>query len=122
MRRAVSPQLAPVLHARASAMRAAPTTTEALLWEALRGGQLGVGFRRQVPVGRFIVDFCAPSVGLLVEVDGGSHAGRARADARRDRALGKLGFTIVRVPAELVMRDVAAAVALVAAALARSVR
>ena len=118
MRRAVSPQLAPLLHARAGAMRSAPTTTEALLWDALRGGQLGVGFRRQVPVGRFIADFCAPAARLVVEVDGGYHAGRARADERRDRALAKLGFTVVRVSAEIVLRDVAAAVALIEAALA----
>jgi Protein of unknown function (DUF559) len=58
MRRAVHRNHAPILHA-----RAAPTTSEALLWEALRGSQLGVGFRRQVPIGRYIVDFAAPGVG-----------------------------------------------------------
>jgi very-short-patch-repair endonuclease len=102
MRRAVDPKLAPLLHARASAMRAAPTTSEALLWEALRGSRLGVGFRRQVPIGRYIVDFCAPSARLVVEVDGGYHAERARADARRHRALLELGYRVVRVPAALV--------------------
>jgi very-short-patch-repair endonuclease len=53
-------------------MRAFPTRSEALLWQALRGHQLGVRFRRQVVLHTFIVDFLAPSVGLVVEVDGGA--------------------------------------------------
>jgi very-short-patch-repair endonuclease len=55
----------------------------------------------------------------VVEVDGGYHAERARADARRDRALARLGYTVVRVPAQLVLHDLPQAIALVAAALAR---
>jgi very-short-patch-repair endonuclease len=46
-----------VIVARAAAFRAAPTTTEALLWEALRAGKLGVRFQRQVVLGRYIADF-----------------------------------------------------------------
>lgn len=96
---------AQLLASRARTMRMAPTTTEALLWTELRGSRLGVAFRRQVVIGEYIVDFCAPSVRLIVEVDGGYHAGRARADARRDRELGRLGYRVVRVAAELVVRD-----------------
>jgi len=45
-------------------------------------GTLRVSFRRQVPVaGRFVADFLAPSVRLVIEVDGGSHLGLERADA-----------------------------------------
>jgi very-short-patch-repair endonuclease len=80
-------------------MRLALTTTEALLWAELRGSRLGVAFRRQVVISQYIVDFCAPSVRLVVEVDGGYHAGRARADARRDRVLVRLGYRVVRVTA-----------------------
>jgi very-short-patch-repair endonuclease len=48
------------------------TESEAVLWEALRGRQLGVPFRRQMPLcGRYIVDFCAPAAWLVIEVDGG---------------------------------------------------
>ncbi len=58
-----------VLAARAAEMRHAPTASEARLFEALRGGRLGVAFRRQVPVvGRFIADLLAHEVGLIVEV------------------------------------------------------
>src|SRR5262249_51910188 len=63
------------LAARARLMRADPTPSEARLWRALRGAQLGVVFRRQVVVGAFIVDFAAPHAHLVVEVDGGYHVG-----------------------------------------------
>ncbi|NUO54090.1 MAG: DUF559 domain-containing protein [Polyangiaceae bacterium] len=106
-----------VLAHRAAGLRSAPTTTEALLWTALCGSQLGVGFRRQLVIDRVIVDFAAPSVRLVVEVDGGYHKQRVRADARRDRRLGKLGWRVARVPAELVLTDFVGAVALVLAAL-----
>ena len=101
----------------ARTMRHQPTTTEALLWQVLRGSRLGVGFRRQLIIGEHIVDFCAPSVRLVVEVDGGYHAGRAKADARRDRRLGALGYRVVRLPAEIVAHDIEQAIAIVVAAL-----
>jgi very-short-patch-repair endonuclease len=56
---------------------------------------------------------------LVVEVDGGYHAGRAEADARRDRALGRAGYTVLRLDAAVVMGDLEAAVALVAGEVAR---
>ena len=101
----------------ASAMRAAPTTTEALLFQELRGNRLGVAFKRQVVLGGYVVDLLAPSRMLVVEVDGGYHAGRARADARRDRKLARLGYRVLRIPAELVLHWLPDAVALVRAAL-----
>jgi len=73
----------------AHTMRQAPTDSEARLWRALRSSQLGVAFRRQVPLLGFIADFYAPSVRLIVEVDGGYHARRVSADARRDRKLAR---------------------------------
>ena len=76
------------------ALRAAPTCTEALLWEALKGSR------------------------LVVEVDGGYHAERARSDARRDRELGRLGYRVVHVPAELVAHDIERVKQIVSAALA----
>jgi very-short-patch-repair endonuclease len=106
-----------VLAGRASVMRGAPTASEALLWQALRAGQLGVGFRRQVVVARFILDFAAPSVRLAVEVDGLSHTGRERQDAARDRVLAELGWSVLRLRAEWVTADVAGAAAVVAVAL-----
>ena len=99
-----------VLAARAREMRFAPTASEARLWGALRGGRLGVVFRRQVPIGRYIADFACAEARLVVEVDGASHRGRERADARRDEALRRAGWRVVRVSAELVMWELGAAV------------
>lgn len=108
-----------VLDERAAFMRGEPTESEARLFEAMRGGRLGVSFRRQVTVlGRYIVDLLVPKLKLVVEVDGGYHAQRERADERRGRALAAAGYRVVRVPAELVVRDLQAAVALVVEAIA----
>ena len=106
------------LEQRAWGHRAAPTPSEALLWEQLRGGKLGVAFRRQVPLcGRYIADFFAPAARLVVEVDGSAHVGNAVADARRDRVLARHGYRTVRIAAALVCDQPAAAVALVVHAL-----
>ena len=104
-----------VLSLRARSLRSAPTLSEALLWSRLSGRRLGVGFRRQVPVSRYIADFLAPSVKLVVEVDGGCHTepSRQRLDARRDREFRRLGYTVVRVGACEVLRDVGSVVGVV---------
>jgi very-short-patch-repair endonuclease len=102
----------------ARGMLHAPTPSEEALWQALRGGALGIAFKRQVPLGdRYIADFFAPSVRLVVEVDGGVHRGRRSADRRRDEKLRRLGYRVVRVDAALVLRNIAAGVAVVIAAL-----
>ncbi len=49
-------------------------------------------------------DFLAPAAKLIVEVDGSSHVGRGAADTRRDRKLARLGYRVVRVPAEEVLQ------------------
>jgi len=117
-----SQRRARLLQDRARAMRASPTFAEQKLWEtALRGSNLGVSFRRQVPViGRYVADFAAPAARLIVEVDGPHHARRRPADARRDERLRCAGWRVVRVPEELVRKDFAAAVALVVRALEES--
>jgi very-short-patch-repair endonuclease len=69
-----------------------------------------VAFRRQVVLVGLIVDFFAPAVRLVVEVDGGYHVLRRGADARRDLRLRGAGFRVVRIEAELVHRDLDAVV------------
>jgi very-short-patch-repair endonuclease len=56
------------------------------------------------------VDFVAPRARLIVEVDGGYHATRVGADARRDSKLTRMGYRVLRLDADLVRRDVHAAV------------
>ena len=98
-------------------MRRHPTPSEHILWQAIRGGRLGVTFRRQVPLGPFIVDFLAPSARLVVEVDGGYHGLRVKADARRTRWLERRGYRIVRVSARCVVHELEAVLRVIAGAL-----
>ena len=79
-----SSKSSPLIELRARQLRARLEPSEELLWSAIRGGRLGVCFRRQVPIGRFIVDFLVPSRKLAVEVDGNVHKLKRAADARRD--------------------------------------
>lgn len=72
-----------------------------------------------MPVGEFIVDFLAPSAGLIVEVDGGSHVGRGAADARRDRKLARLGYRVVRLEAAVVLNSLPSAIEVVRRAIGR---
>jgi very-short-patch-repair endonuclease len=82
---------------RARRLRREQTEAEAKLWEALRGGRLeGWKWRRQVPVGPFIVDLLCVEAALAVEVDGGVHAERAAEDARRDAVLRGRGQRVLR--------------------------
>ena len=99
-----------LLAERAQFMRRNMTETEQTLWRQLSGSKLGVSFKRRVPVGRYIADFLAPAAKLVVEVDGGYHSQRVVADARRTRALERLGHRVLRLDAELVSRQLPLAV------------
>ena len=95
-----------VLAARAARLRGRPTASESCLWNAVRRGALGVEIRRQVPVGKYILDFLVPEVRLAIEIDGACHDRRSRADARRDEALRRAGYRVLRLQAEEVLREV----------------
>lgn len=84
-----------------------------MLWGALRDRRFGgIKFRRQHVLFPFIVDFYAPSLKLVVEVDGGYHLDRVSADALRDAELAATyGARVVRIDANLVERDLPAALA-----------
>lgn len=122
MRRNKSLATQQLLTRRAQLMRAHPSWPEQVLWRALRSGQLGVPFRRQVVVGRFVVDFLAPRARLVVEVDGPQHRLRRAADARRDRKLVRLGYRVLRLEAEVVVTRLPVALACVREALGPPLR
>lgn len=106
------------LAAPAQLQRANPSWPEEILWRALRSGKLGIPFRRQVVVfPGFIVDFVAAKVKLVVEVDGKCHQSKRASDARRDRKLARLGHRVLRLEAQLVLRQLPAALARVCQAL-----
>jgi very-short-patch-repair endonuclease len=66
-------------------MRHEPTSAEAFLWQHLRRKQLGVKFRRQHLIDRFIVDFYSHEAALVVEVDGPIHEYTSEEDALRQQ-------------------------------------
>ena len=82
---------------RARALRKNLTDAEKLLWRHLRDRQLdGCKFRRQHPIGKFIVDFVCVEKKLVIEVDGGQHATKVEADLQRSEYLRKKGYRTLR--------------------------
>ncbi|SOE08854.1 very-short-patch-repair endonuclease [Hoeflea halophila] len=87
----------PHLRRNARRMRSAMTDAELKLWNELRAHRLmGLGFRRQVPIGNYIVDFACPEHRLVVEVDGSQHANNVTRDQARTRYLEQQGSQVVR--------------------------
>ena len=82
---------------RARRFRKQSTAAEGALWRLLRNRQLaGHKFRRQVPIGRFIVDFLCLERMLVIEIDGGKHQLRAQEDHERTLWLESQGYKVVR--------------------------
>ena len=83
------------------------------MWNAVRDRRFrGIKFRREHVLHPFIVDFYAASLKLVVEVDGGYHAGRVAEDTARDAELARLyGVRVIRFEAHRVERDLRAVLA-----------
>jgi very-short-patch-repair endonuclease len=93
---------------RARALRKVMSAPEAKLWNALRQLRaLGHHFRRQVPLGRYYVDFCCHKRCLIVEVDGDTHGSELAIahDATRDAFLRRESYRVLRVTNLDVMRN-----------------
>ena len=91
---------------RARELRRQMSLPEVVLWEALRGSRLkGLRFRRQHPMGSYVLDFYCPSARIAVEIDGMSHdfAERVAHDARRDAWLNEQGVRVLRFQAKEVL-------------------
>ena len=85
------------LRTRARELRNNATDAERALWRQLRLWQLeGYKFRRQQPLGRFIVDFVCLEKRVVIELDGGQHAEQKEYDAERDAWLRAEGFRVLR--------------------------
>jgi very-short-patch-repair endonuclease len=78
-------------------LRRHETEAERVLWELVRGRKLlGLKFRRQAPIGRFVVDFFCHERALVIEADGPIHLERVEYDGEREAWLDRQGFTVVR--------------------------
>jgi very-short-patch-repair endonuclease len=87
----------------AKQLRKSLTPSEKQLWQALRGGKLaGLKFRRQHPVGNFILDFYCPAYKLVIEVDGEIHANQSDYDFHRTVQLETHGYRVLRFQNEAV--------------------
>lgn len=85
------------LRLQARRLRNAPTDVERHLWYHLRRRELaGHRFRRQVPVGGYVVDFACPAARLVLELDGGQHLQQRDDDMQRTRRLQALGWRVLR--------------------------
>jgi very-short-patch-repair endonuclease len=82
---------------RARALRHEMTEAERRIWRMLRSRQTdGCRFRRQVPLGRYIVDFVCHEARLIIEVDGGQHDALSSPEAERSRFLRNEGYWVLR--------------------------
>jgi very-short-patch-repair endonuclease len=82
---------------RAKRLRREMTEAEKKLWRGLREGELGAHrFRKQMPAGPYVLDFCCLRKKLVIEVDGGQHAEISTAEERRNRWLRSEGYTVLR--------------------------
>jgi very-short-patch-repair endonuclease len=103
----------PNLKSRARPLRQNLTDSERALWQRLRGKQLAVvQFYRQKPIGDVIVDFYAPKVKLVIEIDGSYHLepNHAEKDRQRDEYLRSLGLMVLRFNSRQVLKETEATV------------
>ncbi|HEX7181169.1 MAG TPA: endonuclease domain-containing protein [Thermoanaerobaculia bacterium] len=92
----------------ARGLRKEQTPAEQALWEILRDRQiLGLKFRRQSPVNRYIADFCCRELRLIVEVDGDIHSTETQTarDANRDSYLRSQGYTVLRISNDRILAN-----------------
>ncbi|WP_230659844.1 endonuclease domain-containing protein [Psychrobacter sp. I-STPA10] len=97
----------------AKSLRQNMTEAERKLWQRLRGSQLGVKFRRQVPIGGYVVDFFTHSNNLAIELDGSHHLQPEQLayDNIRTEYLNSLGITVIRYDNHSVLTQIDAVIA-----------
>lgn len=87
-------------------LRKKMTNAEKILWDVLRDRRCeNCKFRRQVPLGIFIVDFCSMEHRLIIEIDGGIHDKKIEYDEERQQLLTQAGFRVLRFKNEEIEQD-----------------
>jgi very-short-patch-repair endonuclease len=108
------------VHRAARMLRRNSTRPEKKLWDRVRAGQLGgFQFRRQFPIGEFIVDFCCREHRLVIELDGSQHAEpiAAAQDRERTRLISARGYRVIRFWNEDILKNLDGVVELIFAEL-----
>jgi len=98
-------QATPNARRHAPELRAAMTDAERRLWAGLRAEQLGVKFRRQHPLGHYVLDFACLDPKVAVEIDGSQHLEQAEYDAQRSSWLVSQGYAVLRFWANEVLAN-----------------
>jgi very-short-patch-repair endonuclease len=104
---------------RAKQLRQTMTRAETLLWRYIKAKRIDeLGFRRQMPLGKYVLDFVCLSAKLVIELDGQSHdfAARQISDKARDEFLNSEGFTVLRFTNDEVMSNLAGVVGVIRSA------
>lgn len=110
----ITPELRHKMIEVARKYRKAPTASEYILWQALRGKKLDdIKFRRQQPVGMFIVDFYNSAYRLVVEIDGGIHDNQEEADRAQQDILEAWGLNVLRIKSEMAEKNLPAALEMI---------
>lgn len=92
---------------RAKQLRRDMTPPEIKLWSQLRAGRLqGIKFVKQAPIAPYVADFAARDLGLVIELDGDSHAGREAYDAARTAFIESKGYRVIRFTNNEVMSNI----------------
>ena len=89
----------------AKKLRRNMTDAERLLWSKIRNAQLGAKFRRQQPIGKYIVDFACFEEKIIIEIDGGQHY-QNEDDKKRDKWFIREGYTVLRFWNNDVLRNI----------------
>jgi very-short-patch-repair endonuclease len=96
----------PSIETAAKELRQRSTPAEQKLWQAIRGGRLaGLKFRRQHPVGNFILDFYCSACKLAIELDGSIHQNQIEYDVARTVQLEAYGYKVLRFSNAAVMQQ-----------------
>jgi very-short-patch-repair endonuclease len=96
----------PEIFRRAEELRNNMTETEQVLWEKIQKSQLGVRFKAQHPIERFIADFYCHKAKLVIEIDGKIHDFQKEYDSGREAELEKYGLKIIRFTNDEVLNNI----------------
>src|SRR6266496_4616745 len=91
---------------RAIQLRKKSTPAERKLWSRIRNDQLGITFRRQHAVGKYIPDFSSPKAKLIIELDGSQHLEQEQYDEERTKYLESQGYKVIRFWNNAVIKDI----------------
>jgi very-short-patch-repair endonuclease len=106
----------PFVQQNAKELRQSLTPAERILWERLRDRRLSsLKFRRQHPIGAFIVDFYCPAARLVIEIDGGIHLEQVETDVLRTQEMEAQGYRVIRFTNEQVAGDLESVLAAIQA-------